>query len=105
MPSLDVIATCNHARSEWSIAVANRHEAKAVSRVIALGGDLLHGNAEALVLSGDSMDSYNDVDAPDRVVPEKIKVSIIDGVMEFPSHSVTILKVCMSDKAARGPGV
>ena len=52
----------------------------------------LEGPVEAFVLAGDSADAFNDIEHPNRVAPEKKKVTLTDGVAELPPHSLTILK-------------
>ena len=83
MPALDVVATCNDAGTEWSLAVANRHASKPMSCAILLG---------SRPLTGDDANSYNDVDAPDRVAPEQTTLRFENGQASFAPHSVTIVK-------------
>jgi alpha-N-arabinofuranosidase len=92
MPALDVVATCDDTGREWSVAVANRHRSKPISSSLRVGSGRLPSRVERIVLAGPDADAYNDVDAPDRVVPEVFSDSCPDGVLEFPPHSVSIVK-------------
>ena len=93
MPVLDVVATCDDARKHWSVAVVNRHRTDAITSTMMIGGSKLSGQVEAVVLSGPDADSYNDVDAPERVAPETLEMRIVEGVTTFPPHSVSIIKL------------
>jgi alpha-L-arabinofuranosidase len=46
-----------------------------------------------VVLQGDSPEAYNDLERPERVVPEKTKIQVTQGLVELPPHSLTILKI------------
>ena len=61
--------------------------------VVRLGTKMLQGKYRATVLAGDSPDAYNDVDRPQRVVPQTLDVSFTDGQTELPPHSLTIVEV------------
>jgi alpha-N-arabinofuranosidase len=89
--ALDVVATCDDAAFEWSIAVVNRHATDTISCVLSLGMRLFTGDVEVVVLSGPDVDAYNDVNAPDRVVPEAFRISVKNGAVEFPPHSLTVI--------------
>jgi alpha-N-arabinofuranosidase len=54
---------------------------------------LLEGTYRALVLAGDSSDAYNDIQNPNRVVPQRTKLGFTKGVVNLPPHSLTIIKV------------
>ena len=45
------------------------------------------------ILSGDSTDSYNDVEYPDRVAPEKTQLTFTQSATRLPPHSLTIVSV------------
>lgn len=51
----------------------------------------LDGKFDAIMLSGDSPDASNDIEHPDRVNPEKIRLNFTDGVTCLPPHSLTIV--------------
>ena len=46
----------------------------------------------ATVLSGDSPDSFNDIENPNRVIPRKTTLIFTKGVVHLPPHSLTIIK-------------
>jgi alpha-N-arabinofuranosidase len=58
-----------------------------------LGDKLLDGKFSASVLTGDSPDSYNDIEHPDRVSPQDIEVVFKKGVTRLPPHSLIIVHV------------
>ena len=93
IPALDAIVTSNDAGTSWSIAVINRHPSSEVECTIMIKNLLLQGRYDATVLCGDSVDSFNDVEHPNRVVPERTQQVFIKGVGVFPPHSLTIVQV------------
>ena len=93
VPVQDVIGTCDDARSQWAIAVINRHAEKEIEATISLGDHSLVGKIDSIILAGSNVDSYNDVEQPDRVAPVSVTHVFKDGRTAFPQHSVAILKV------------
>ena len=93
VPMIDAVATVNESGTTWSIALVNRHPSKAVACTVKMNDALLDGRYEATILAGDSPDAFNDVEHPDRVVPEKTKLTFTKGVVELPPHSLTIVRV------------
>jgi alpha-N-arabinofuranosidase len=93
VPAVDVVATCDDAKKRWRIALVNRHAAQPVQCSVVLDGKPLAGKFRATVLAGDSTDAYNDVDRPERVVPQKTELSFTDGAAPLPPHSVSIVEV------------
>lgn len=89
----DAAATCDPAGRSWRIALVNRHPSKLASLTLRIKGRLLDGFYEADQLEGPSPDAYNDVDAPNRVIPQHVKLTFRDGVASLPPHSLTILHV------------
>jgi alpha-N-arabinofuranosidase len=93
VPMVDAIVTVNESGKKWSLALVNRHPVKEVACTVKMKDMPLEGNYEALVLAGDSTDSYNDIEHPNRVVPEKTKLRFTKGLVNLPPHSLTIVKV------------
>jgi alpha-N-arabinofuranosidase len=93
LPVTDAIATVDDSGKQWALAVVNRHPEKALVCTIKFKDRLLDGSYSAIVLTGDSPDAFNDTEHPNRVVPEKKTLTITQGVVELPPHSLTILKV------------
>src|ERR1035437_6985267 len=69
VPVVDAIATVNESGKRWALALVNRHPEKAVVCTIKMKNRPLQGSYQAIVLAGDSPDSYNDIENPNRVVP------------------------------------
>ncbi len=89
---VDAVVTTDESGKRWSIAMVNRQEDQAVPCTVKLGESLLDGEFDATVLAGDSPDAFNDVEHPDRVVPEKRKARFSKGVIQLPPHSLTIVR-------------
>ena len=90
---VDAVATVDESGKNWSIAIVNRHPDQQVPCTIKMKDLLLDGEYNAVVLSGDSPDAFNDIDRPDRVVPVTKKLIFRKGVVALPPHSLTIVKV------------
>jgi alpha-N-arabinofuranosidase len=93
VPMMDAIATVSESGSNWSLALVNRHPQKEVACTVKMIDRPLEGNYEAVVLTGESPDSFNDMDHPNRVVPKKTTLGFAQGVVNLPPHSLTIIKV------------
>jgi alpha-N-arabinofuranosidase len=57
----------------------------------------IDGTYKATLLTGDSPDTYNDIEHPNRVVPKEIKLTFKKGVTSLPPHSLTIVEVPMTE--------
>ena len=95
IPMVDAIATTDESGENWSIALINRHPDHTTSCNVKLGDWLLDGEFKATILAGDSPDAYNDIENPDRVIPEKTTLTFHKGIVNLPPHSLVILKVTM----------
>ena len=97
VPALDSIATCDDGMQQWSIVVVNRDPGQAVSCEVSLDGHSLAGQCTAqcaaILLAGSDANAYNDVEQPDRVVPLETTLTIENGLLSFPPHSITVLKI------------
>ena len=92
IPVLDAIATVDESGRQWAIALVNRHPLKNVACTLKIGEMPLDGTYKATVLTGESPDSYNDIEHPDRVVPKKLELTFRQGVVNLPPHSLTIVR-------------
>ena len=90
---VDAIATVDEQGEQWSIALTNRHPSEDAACTVILKDKLLEGTYAATILTGDTADAYNDIEAPDRVVPVKTKLAFKKGVTVLPPHSLTIVKI------------
>lgn len=93
VPVVDAIATCDDDKKRWSIAIANRSPDQTIECELSLGEHGLSGQYPALVLSGATPDDYNDIDCPDRVIPQEAEMTFEQGMVAFPPHSVTIMRI------------
>ena len=92
LPVVEAMATVDTTGQKRSIALVNRHPSDNVTCVVKFADSPLIGTYPATILSGDSPDAYNDVEHPDRVVPERTSLTFRDGAVRLPPHSVTIVK-------------
>jgi alpha-N-arabinofuranosidase len=90
---VDAVATVDDSGGTWSIALVNRHPSKIVACTVKMEGVPIDGRHEATVLGGESPDSYNDVENPNRVTPRKTQLDFKDGTVSLPPHSLTIVSL------------
>jgi alpha-L-arabinofuranosidase len=91
VPALDAIATCRTDLRSWRLALVNRHPYQPVECKLSIDGDPPSRSCSAAILEGDSPDAYNDITQPERVAPRQVELSVNDGGVLLPPHSVTIL--------------
>lgn len=91
VPVVDGILTCSDDKKVLSIALVNKDPKNEAE--CNLGLEKIDGAVNAIILSGDSPDAYNDVDKPNRVMPESKQVTIKDGKVTIPAHSLMILNI------------
>ena len=60
---------------------------------VKLGDRSLDSTFDATILAGDSPEAFNDVERPNRVVPEKTQLKFNQGVVHLPPHSLIILRI------------
>jgi alpha-N-arabinofuranosidase len=89
----DAVATVDESGKQWAIALVNRHPDKALVCTVKFKDQPLEGDYAAVVLAGDSPEAFNDIEHPNRVVPEKKTLTFVSGAAELPPHSLVILKV------------
>ena len=58
-----------------------------------MGTKLLNGTYKAKILTGESTDTYNDIEHPNRVAPKEVKLKFTKGVVNLPPHSLTIVHI------------
>ena len=95
VPVVDAIATVSESGKHWAIALVNRNPEKAVVCTVKMKDRPLQGSYQAVVLAGDSPDAYNDIANPNRVVPQRTKLTFAKGRVSLPPHSLTIIKVSL----------
>ncbi len=94
---VDAIATVDESGKEWAVAMMNRHPSEEVVCTLKMAGRLLDGTYRASVLTGDSPDSYNDVEHPDRVAPKEAELTFREGTVSLPPHSLVIVDVSLEE--------
>ncbi len=93
VPAVDAIATVDASGKKWAVALINRHPSQAVACMLKMRDQVLDGICKATLLTGDSPDSYNDIEHPNRVVPKKVEVTFKKGVISLPPHSLVVVDV------------
>ncbi len=88
--TLDAVATCGDDRRRWAVALVNRHPERPARWRLDVGGAIQR--AQLTILSGDSPDAFNDVQHPNRVVPETRELALGDAPLELPPHSVAVAR-------------
>ncbi len=99
---VDAVATVDQTGRLWSIALVNRHPSKDTECRLRMNGVLHSGTFDATVLTADSPRAYNDIEHPDRVVPERRRLTFHQGVAKLPPHSLTIVRVPAEVTGRRG---
>ena len=90
---LDGVATSDASGKRWAIALVNRNPSETLACAVKLGDRALDGTFDATILAGDSPEAFNDVERPNRVVPEKTQLKFNQGVVNLPPHSLTIIRI------------
>lgn len=92
---VDAIVTVDDSGTRWVVAMMNRHPTEVVRCTLKLRVERLDGSYEAMMLTGDSTDAYNDIEHPDRVVPRGIEMTFENGSVDLPPHSLSILEISL----------
>lgn len=90
---VDAIATVDKKGERWAVSLVNRHPSDNIECQVIMGDMVLNGTYNAKILTGESTDSYNDIDNPNRVAPKEIELKFRDGYVQLPPHSLTIVDI------------
>ena len=97
--AVDAVATVDESGQNIAVAIVNRHPDRTVACRIGVDGrPLPDGRYAAIVLAGDSPEAFNDIDHPDRVVPETTQIDCVRGTLTLPAHSLTIVKTAVTTR-------
>ena len=96
--TVDAVATVDGAGEKWAIALINRHPSDTVACTVRLGDTGLNGRYKATVLQGDSPDAFNDIEHPERVAPRECELSVQEGLVSLPPHSLTVVESVIMDE-------
>ena len=95
VPTLDVAVTCNDNKTSFAIAAVNKHPEK--ESTLAIDFASLTGKTpkqvKAVVLSGASVDDFNDIGNENRVIPLEQTLKVNNGTVTLAPHSVTIISI------------
>ncbi|MCP4310588.1 MAG: alpha-N-arabinofuranosidase [Bacteroidetes bacterium] len=90
---VEALATVDEGGETWAISLVNRHPSDPVSCRVTMGDKLLDGKFPATVLTGDSPDSFNDIEHPERVSPQELEIVFEKGITRLPPHSLIIMRI------------
>ena len=77
----------------WAISLVNRHPSENLECKVTMGDKLLNGTYKAKILTGESTDTYNDIEHPNRVAPKEVELKFKNGIIHLPPHSLTIVHI------------
>jgi alpha-L-arabinofuranosidase len=92
---VDAIATVDESGKKWAVAMMNRHPSEEVVCTVKIAELPIDGTYKASVLTGDSADSYNDIEHPFRVAPKETELTFKNGAISLPPHSLVIVEVLL----------
>ena len=84
---------CRQKGENWAISLVNRHPSENLECKISIGDKLLNGIYKATILTGETTDSYNDIENPNRVEPKDLELKFKNGIVNLPPHSLTIVHI------------
>ena len=90
---IDAIATVDEKGENWSISLVNRHPSENIDCKVTIGEQQINGIYKAKMLTGKSINTYNDIQNPDRVIPKEVELKFTNGIVKLPPHSLTIVHV------------
>ena len=90
---VDAIATVDKKGENWAISLVNRHPSENLDCKVIMGDKLLNGTYKAKTLTGESTDTYNDIEHPNRVAPKEVELRFKKGIVNLPPHSLTIVHI------------
>jgi alpha-N-arabinofuranosidase len=90
---VDAIATVDKKGENWAISLVNRHPSENLDCKVIMGDKLLNGTYKAKILTGESTDTYNDIEHPNRVAPKEVELIFKKGIVNLPPHSLTIVHI------------
>ena len=94
---VDAIATVDESGKKWAVAMMNRHPSEEVTCTLKMAENLTDGTYTATVLTGEAPDSYNDIEHPHRVVPNKTELTFKKGAINLPPHSLVIVEIPVNE--------
>ncbi len=98
---VDAIATVDKSAKKWAVAMINRHPSEKVACTIRITELPIDGTYKATVLTGETPDSYNDIEHPHRVAPRKTELTFKKGLISLPPHSLVIVDVLLAPSVAK----
>ena len=90
---IDAIATVDEKGENWAISLVNRHPSENIECKVTMGNKVLNGTYKATILTGETTDSYNDIENPNRVEPKEVELKFKNGIVQLPPHSLTIVQI------------
>lgn len=90
---IDCILTSNADNSRYVLAVVNKDPSKEQSVKLDIPEIKTSKRLKNYVLSGNSVDDYNDIGAENRVVPQETRLRVNKGNIVVPPHSINLIVI------------
>lgn len=90
---IDCILTSNADNSRYVLAVVNKDPSKEQSVRLDIPEIKTSKRLKNYVLSGNSVDDYNDIGAENRVVPQETSLWVNKGNIVVPPHSINLIVI------------
>lgn len=90
---IDCILTSNADNSRYVLAVVNKDPSKEQSVKLDIPEIKTSKRLKNYVLSGNSVDDYNDIGAENRVVPQETSLRVNKGNIVVPPHSINLIVI------------
>jgi alpha-N-arabinofuranosidase len=87
------LATVDEKGKNLAVSLVNRHPTENVVCSVVIGNEPLNGTYKATILTGESANSFNDIENPNRVAPKKVKLNFKKGITTLLPHSLTIVHI------------
>lgn len=90
---IDCILTSNADNSRYVLAVVNKDPSREQSVKLDIPEIKTSKRLKNYVLSGNSVDDYNDIGAENRVVPQETSLRVNKGNIVVPPHSINLIVI------------
>jgi alpha-N-arabinofuranosidase len=90
---LDAVVSADTANGSATLMLVNRDPVRSVQCKVTLDRADLEGTFPAVFLSGDSPDAFNEIAAPERVVPTSGTLTFRSGAGVIPPHTLVAVTV------------
>jgi len=89
---VDAILTADEDRTKYAYSIVNKDPENAREVALDFCGIKVGGRVQATLLSGDSVDDYNDIGRENSVIPTETVLKVRDGKISIPAHTLCIIR-------------